>query len=83
MERNATPSSFGWDFQINAAIVLMLENIKAIKSVRVEGKKEDIELLLENNENIYAQAKNAIKCKTIILYRITIFNAFQVKKIFV
>jgi hypothetical protein len=57
MGRNATPSSFGWDFQINAAIVLMLENIKIIKSVRVEGKKEDIELLLENNENIYAQAK--------------------------
>ena len=50
MSRNATPSSFGWDFQINAAIVLMLENIKAIKSVRVEGKKEDIELLLESKE---------------------------------
>ena len=45
MGRNATPSSFGWDFQINAAIVLMLENIKTIKSVRVEGKKEDIELI--------------------------------------
>lgn len=42
MSRNATPSSFGWDFQVNAAIVLMLENIKAIKSVRVEGRKEDI-----------------------------------------
>jgi len=44
--------------QINAAIVLMLENIKTIKSVRVEGRKEDIELLLENKENIYAQAKS-------------------------
>jgi len=61
MSRNATPSSFGWDFQINAAIVLMLENIKTIKSVRVEGKKEDIELLLENKKNIYAQAKSVMR----------------------
>lgn len=61
MSRNATPSSFGWDFQINAAIVLMLDNIKAIKSVRLEGKKEDIELLLESNQNIYAQAKSVMQ----------------------
>ncbi|MEG0698810.1 MAG: hypothetical protein RR435_02570 [Erysipelotrichaceae bacterium] len=61
MSRNATPSSFGWDFQVNAAIVLMLENIRVVKSVRVEGKKEDIELLLENEENIYAQAKSVVR----------------------
>jgi len=61
MSRNATPSSFGWDFQINAAIVLMLENIKIIKSVRVEGRKEDIELLLESKKNIYAQAKSVMR----------------------
>ena len=61
MSRNATPSSFGWDFQVNAAIVLMLENIKTIKSVRVEGKKEDIELFMESSKNIYAQAKSVTK----------------------
>lgn len=61
MNRNATPSSFGWDFQVNAAIVLMLENIKLVKSVRVEGKKEDIELLLENKKYIYAQAKSVMR----------------------
>ena len=61
MSRNATPSSFGWDFQVNAAIVLMLENVREAKSVRVEGKKEDIELLLENEENIYAQAKSVMR----------------------
>lgn len=61
MSRNATPSSFGWDFQVNAAIVLMLENIKAVKSVRVEGKKEDIEILLENGKYIYAQAKSVVR----------------------
>jgi hypothetical protein len=55
MSRNATPSSFRWDFQVNAPIVLMLENIRLVKSVRVEGKKEDIQLLLENDKYIYAQ----------------------------
>ena len=39
----------------------MLENIKAIKSVRVEGRKEDIELLLGNKENIYEQAKSVMR----------------------
>lgn len=38
----------------------MLENIKLVKSVRVEGKKEDIELLLENEKYIYAQAKSVM-----------------------
>lgn len=40
MSRNATPSSFGWDFQVNAAIVLMLENIKLVKSgvIRLEAE---------------------------------------------
>lgn len=61
MDRNATPSAFGWDFQVNAAIVLMIENIKLVKSVRVEGKKEDIELLLENEKYIYAQAKSVMR----------------------
>ena len=32
--RNASPAAFGWDFQVNAAILLMLENIKEAKRVR-------------------------------------------------
>ena len=41
--RNATPSAFGWDFQVNAAIVLMLENIEKDKGIEFEEKqkKED------------------------------------------
>ena len=27
-DRNASASAFGWDFQTNSAILLMLENIK-------------------------------------------------------
>lgn len=57
MSRNATPSSFGWDFQVNAAIVLMLENVKAIKSVRIEGKKEDIEFFWKMKK-IYMHKQN-------------------------
>lgn len=55
--RRANAVLFGFDFQVNAAIVLMLENIEDLKSLRLEGNYEDIELQLENNQYILAQAK--------------------------
>ena len=55
--RRANAVLFGFDFQRNAAIVLMLENIKELRSVRLEGNEEDIELTLENGHKILAQAK--------------------------
>lgn len=60
-DRNASASAFGWDFQINAAIILMLENIREAKSVRVEGKTEDVEITLSNRKKIYAQAKALVR----------------------
>ena len=57
---NASPSSFGWEFQSNCAIVLMLDNIREVISVRVEGATEDIELMLNNNKIKYIQAKSAV-----------------------
>lgn len=43
-KRTATSTLFGFDFQTNAAIVvLMLENIKDLISIRLEGI-EDIEI---------------------------------------
>lgn len=60
-ERNASASAFGWDFQANAAIFLMLENIKQAKNIRVEGADEDIEITLLNNEKIYSQVKAVAK----------------------
>lgn len=42
--RRANAVIFGFDFQVNAAIVLMLENIEDLKSLRLEGNYEDIEL---------------------------------------
>ena len=55
--RNASASAFGWDFQVNAAILLMLENIREANAIRVEGKDEDIELSLRDHTKIYSQAK--------------------------
>ena len=59
--RNASPSVFGWDFQVNSALLLMLENIKEAKRVRVEGADEDIEITLQDQSKIYAQAKAVVK----------------------
>lgn len=61
---NASPTIFGFDFQVNAAIVLMLENIKDLKKLRLEGKTEDIELTMNNGKKIFAQAKSVVKAST-------------------
>ena len=55
--RRANAFFFVFDFQRNAAIVLMLENIRELRSVRLEGNEEDIELTLNSGEKILAQAK--------------------------
>ena len=55
---NATASSFGWDFQRNAALFLMLKDIKVIDSIRVEGAFEDIEITLCDKKKVYSQAKS-------------------------
>lgn len=57
-DRRAHAVTFGFDFQRNAAIVIMLENIKEMQSIRLEGNEEDIELNLENGQKILAQAKS-------------------------
>lgn len=54
---NASDSIFGCDFQINAAIVLMLEDIENVQKVRVEGRTEDIEITLTDGEFVFSQAK--------------------------
>jgi hypothetical protein len=55
---NATPSASGWDFQYNAAIVIMLENIEEACSIKIEGDLEDIEICLSDGGKIFAQAKS-------------------------
>ena len=60
VNRNASPELFCWDFQINAAIVLMLENIRDALNVRVEADSEDVEIKLNDATKIYAQAKAVV-----------------------
>ena len=43
--RRANAVLFGFDFQRNAAIILMLERIKELRSVRLEGNEEIMNLL--------------------------------------
>lgn len=55
-DRRANGGFFGFDFQVNAAIVLMLENIKELNSLKLEGY-EDIDIELLSGSHILAQAK--------------------------
>lgn len=55
---------FGFDFQVNAAIVLMLENLKDLQTLKLEGKNEDIELKLSTNKYIFAQAKSVVNASS-------------------
>lgn len=49
--RRANSVLFGFDFQVNAAIVLMLENMKEMDSLRLESDLEDIEIFLSNGKS--------------------------------
>lgn len=57
VDRNASASAFGWQFQINAAIFMMIKYFGSFNMLKVEGEKEDIEISFNNNKKIYAQAK--------------------------
>ena len=63
MARYANSVMFGFDFQSNAAIVLMIENIAEMKTVRIEGE-EDIEIGLNDGTYVLAQAKSVVKAST-------------------
>ena len=58
VNRNASASAFGWQFQINIAIYLMIKYFGKFKEMKIEGEKEDNEISLNNSRKIYAQAKS-------------------------
>lgn len=58
VNRNASASAFGWQFQINIAIYLMIKYFGKFEEMKIEGEKEDIEISLNNSKRIYAQAKS-------------------------
>lgn len=55
---NASSSARGWQFQVNAGIFLMLDNIKNAIRLKIEGASEDIEIRLDDERIILAQAKS-------------------------
>lgn len=57
-DRSNHAGEFGMDFQTNAGIVLMLANIKKMKSIKLEGNYEDIDIELSDGKHILAQAKS-------------------------
>lgn len=61
---NASAEIFGFDFQVNATIFLLLNNIKELQAVRMEGASEDIELTLQNGKQIMAQSKGVVNGST-------------------
>lgn len=64
-DNDASASSFGWNFQVNAGIFLFLHYIKEAKSIKIESKYEDVEICLKNKTKIYAQAKSVqSECNT-------------------
>lgn len=66
---------YGLAFQVNAAIMLMLRYIYELQGIRLEGKREDIELTMSNDKKVYAQAKvvvnanNDFRCVRRNLYK--------------
>ena len=58
---NATATAFGWDFQSNAAIMLMLKNIERATRVKVEGETEDVEITFSDGKMLMSQAKSVEK----------------------
>ena len=63
MERYANSVMFGFDFQSNAAIVLMVKNTAEMVTIRIEGE-EDIEIGLSDGTYVLAQAKSVEKAST-------------------
>lgn len=54
---NASASAFGWDFQSNAAIMLMLKNMEKASKVKVEGQTEDVEITFSDGKMLMSQVK--------------------------
>jgi len=56
-DNDASASLCGWEFQVGAAICLFLDNIREATSIKVEGKKQDIEIFTDEKTYL-AQAKS-------------------------
>lgn len=62
VNHSASQTLFGFDFQVNAAIVLMLEKIAQQEALHFDGV-DDNEIILDDKSNIVAQAKSVVKSR--------------------
>ena len=60
VDTNASPSAYGWCFQVGAGITLMLDNVKEFTCLKIEGASDERELTLDSGK-VYAQAKSVTK----------------------
>jgi len=58
VDRNASPSAYGWCFQVGAGISLMLDYVRDFSHLKMEGVSDDIEITLGEGKKLYAQAKS-------------------------
>lgn len=58
-DNDASASSFGWDFQVNAGIFLFLKYISNAEDIKIESKCQDVEITLTDQRKVFAQAKSA------------------------
>lgn len=55
--RNASPTVFGYEFQMNVGLYFMFKYLSEILSIRIEGEKEDVEVKLKSNKKFMIQVK--------------------------
>lgn len=72
MNRNASASANGWVFQVATGIYLFLENIKENQSIKIEGEKEDIEIITGTGKK-YIQVKSLFNVNS----RESVYNHYK------
>lgn len=68
-DRSARSIIFGFDFQIDAAIYIFIDNISDIHLFVIEGKCEDIEMISKSGIKTAIQVKSYYSDKTIPSYK--------------
>lgn len=57
---NASGGGNGWLFQASAGLYIFFDEIKNIKSIKIEGSKEDIEVSYNDGATLYCQVKSTL-----------------------
>ncbi|MDD3139113.1 MAG: hypothetical protein PHX08_09095 [Lachnospiraceae bacterium] len=85
---DASAYAFGWDFQSNEAIMLMLKNIEKVSKVKVEGLSEGFKITLADGKILMSQAhinrpielykmsmgrSNVVNCSALLFYGTYLF----------